>query len=230
MKLSHSVCANVKLFKIGVAGNGAQCLNADGTLNDGTTGIFTPSFPGGCPYITSVGATQVPTGVDVTAAIASGTQPETACETVIFSGGGFSNVFEMPSYQAEAVTSYLTNFPPPYSPDLYNSSGVARAFPDVSANGANYVIAIDGEFGLVFGTSASAPTFGSIITLINEQLLSAGKSPVGFINPVLYANPDVLTDVVNGTNQGCGTEGFEAQPGWDPVTGLGMSRHGPWSI
>lgn len=169
-----------------------------------------------------MGATQVPTGVDVATAIASGTQPEAACETVIFSGGGFSNVFEIPSYQKEAVDSYLTNFPPPYSPDLYNATGLARAFPDISTNGANYVIGIDGEFGLVYGTSASAPTLGGIITLINNELLAVGKQPVGFINPVLYANPEVLTDVVNGTNPGCGTSGFDATPGWDPVTGLGM--------
>lgn len=166
----------------------------------------------------------MPTGVDVTAAIASGTQPETACETVIFSGGGFSNVFDLPDYQKEAVTSYLADFPPPYSADQFNNSGTSRAFPDVSANGANYVVAIDGVFGLVYGTSASSPVFGSIIALINEQLVAAGKSPVGFINPVLYANPEVLTDVTNGTNPGCGTDGFSATPGWDPLTGLGMSK------
>lgn len=164
----------------------------------------------------------MPTGTDVTAAIASGTQPEIACESVIFSGGGFSNVFEIPDYQKEAVDSYLTTYPPPYSTDLYNASGAARAFPDISANGANYVIGIDGVFGLVFGTSASSPTIGGIITLINNELLAAGKQPVGFINPVLYANPEVLNDVVNGTNPGCGTSGFDATPGWDPVTGLGM--------
>lgn len=170
-----------------------------------------------------MGATQVPTGVDVAAAIASGTQPEVACETVIYSGGGFSNVFEIPSYQEAAVAAYLATYPPPYSAGLYNSSGRARAFPDVSANGANYVVAVDGDFGLVYGTSASSPTVGGIITLINNELVAAGKSPVGFINPVLYANPDALNDVVNGTNPGCGTAGFDAAPGWDPVTGLGMS-------
>lgn len=164
----------------------------------------------------------MPTGVDVTAALASGTQPESACETVIFSGGGFSNVFDIPDYQKDAVATYLADFPPPYGADQFNNSGVSRAFPDVSANGANYVIAIDGEFALVYGTSASSPVFGSIITLINEQLAAAGKAPVGFINPVLYANPGVMNDITNGTNPGCGTDGFDATPGWDPVTGLGM--------
>lgn len=175
--------------------------------------------------MTSVGATQVPTGVDVTAAIASGTEPEVACETVIYSGGGFSNVFALPDYQADAVKSYLADYPPPYTSAQYNNSGTVRAFPDISANGANYVIAVDGEFSLVYGTSASSPVVGSIITLINEQLAASGKSPVGFINPVLYANPDVLNDITNGTNPGCGTVGFNATPGWDPVTGLGTPNY-----
>ncbi|PBP24455.1 Pro-kumamolisin [Diplocarpon rosae] len=51
--------------------------------------------------------------------------------------------------------------------------------------------------------------------------INAKKSPIGFVNPVLYANPEVLNDVTNGGNQGCGTEGFQSVPGWDPVTGLG---------
>ena len=69
--------------------------------------------------------------------------------------------------------------------------------------------------------AASAPTFGSIVNLINEQRIAAGKGPVGFINPALYANPQVMNDVTNGNNPGCGTNGFTAVQGWDPLTGLG---------
>lgn len=70
----------------GVAGNGGQCIDpVTKKFNNGSSGIFNPSFPGGCPYVTSVGATQVVPGASVTA-------PEEACETVIFSGGGFRQV------------------------------------------------------------------------------------------------------------------------------------------
>ena len=31
----------------------------------------------------------------------------------------------------------------------------------------------------------------------------------------------MFNDITNGTNPGCGTEGFNATPGWDPVTGFG---------
>ncbi len=198
----------------GVAGNGGQCIAANGSYNDGTSGRFNPSFPGTCPYVTSVGATQIKPGASVTA-------PEEACETVIFSGGGFSNVFPLPSYQSAAVTSFFANHPPPYTAAQYNNSQMTRGFPDISANGANYVVAVDGTFSLVYGTSASSPVVGSILTLVNEARLTIGKSSIGFINPTLYANPGILNDITSGGNQGCGTPGFTATTGWDPVTGLG---------
>ncbi|TAQ87417.1 hypothetical protein B7494_g4234, partial [Chlorociboria aeruginascens] len=103
----------------------------------------------------------------------------------------------------------------------YNNSQTVRGYPDISANGANYVVAVDGELSLVYGTSASSPVVGSIITLINEQRIAANKTAVGFLNPVLYANPTALNDIVSGGNEGCGTAGFTAVAGWDPVTGLG---------
>jgi tripeptidyl-peptidase-1 len=49
----------------------------------------------------------------------------------------------------------------------------------------------------------------------------AGKGPIGFINPTIYEYPWVLNDITKGSNRGCGTSGFTAVEGWDPVTGLG---------
>ncbi|KAL1882045.1 hypothetical protein VTK73DRAFT_2759 [Phialemonium thermophilum] len=203
----------------GVAGNQGACIDpVTGAYNNGTNGIFNPSFPGSCPYVTSVGATQVLNGSSVRG-------PESACQDVIFSGGGFSNVFPIPSYQQKAIADYFANSAPPYDADRFNNSKNVRGYPDVAANGANYVTAVNGKFSLSFGTSASAPTFGAIINLINEERIAAGKSPVGFINPVLYENPQVLNDITNGNNPGCGTDGFEAVEGWDPVTGLGSPNY-----
>ena len=199
----------------GVAGTSGQCVDPV-TLqyNNGSSGLFNPSFPGTCPYVTSVGATQIAPGASVTA-------PEKACDTRAYSGGGFSNVFPLPDYQANAVEAWFDEHPPPYSADRFNNSQRVRGYPDVSANGANYVAAIDGTFNLVYGTSASTPTFGSIVTLINEARLFAGQGSVGFLNPTLYANSGVMNDITAGSNPGCGTDGFSAATGWDPVTGLG---------
>ncbi|KAL8803632.1 MAG: hypothetical protein Q9182_003047 [Xanthomendoza sp. 2 TL-2023] len=199
----------------GVAGNRAVCIDpVTKEYNDGKSGIFNPGFPSTCPYITSIGATQIVPGASVTA-------PEKACETVIFSGGGFSNVFPLPPYQSSAVKSFFANHPPPYGADRFNNSQNTRGFPDISANGANYVVAVVGQFALVYGTSASSPVVGAILTLINEVRLYAGKSTLGFVNPFLYTNPGAFNDITQGGNQGCGTPGFQAVTGWDPVTGLG---------
>lgn len=190
----------------GVAGNGGQCIDpTTRNYTDGSYGMFNPSFPGTCPYITSVGATQ----------------PEEAAESVIYSGGGFSNVFSLPSYQKSAVSIYFAQHKAPYGPDRYNASQQSRGIPDVAANGVNYVITIDGNFSYVYGTSASSPTLGSVLTLVNAARLDVGKGSVGYINPVIYGNPGMSNDITSGGNQGCGTPGFTAVSGWDPVMGLG---------
>ncbi|OBZ72683.1 Aorsin [Grifola frondosa] len=180
----------------GVAGYSGVCLDADG--NPSSSGSsFAPSFPGTCPYITSVGATQVNPGAKVT-------DPESACE------------------QKSAVDTYLSNYPPSYPTGTYNTSG-SRAYPDLSANGANYVVAIDGGYELVYGTSASSPVTAAILSAVNDARLAIGRKPIGFINPAIYtaAFKHAFNDITNGTNPGCGTVGFPAQPGWDPVTGVG---------
>ena len=43
----------------------------------------------------------------------------------------------------------------------------------------------------VSGTSCSAPILAGLVASINDELLKAGKQPLGFLNPWLYANPQV---------------------------------------
>lgn len=102
----------------GVAGfNG--CINPNGTVGPNASGTrFSPLFPATCPFVTAVGATQINPGSTVS-------DPEGACEQVIFSGGGFSNIFARPSYQQSAVDNFLQNHPPPYSSAQYNTSNVS---------------------------------------------------------------------------------------------------------
>jgi tripeptidyl-peptidase-1 len=75
---------------------------------------------------------------------------------------------------------------------------------------------VNGKLGTWYGASLAAPTFSSILTLLNEERIAAGKGTIGFVNPVLYEHPEVLNDIVNGTNLGCYTEngGFKAVPGY----------------
>lgn len=161
----------------GVAGFDNLCLDDEGNQIPGVSGTrFNPSFPGGCPYVTSVGATQVVPGNKVT-------DRESAVFQRFPSGGGFSNVFPRADFQKDAVAGYLEKFSPGYAPDLFNASG--RAFPDVSANGLNYSVATHGALTLISGTSASAPTVASILSAINDARLAIGKKPIGWVNPAV---------------------------------------------
>ncbi|KAF9448952.1 subtilisin-like protein [Macrolepiota fuliginosa MF-IS2] len=176
----------------------------DCRTNDGTNKVlFQPAFPASCPFVTTVGGT-------------TRVNPEIA---VSFSGGGFSRYFATPSYQTTAVTNYI-NFLGNTFNGLYNKTG--RAYPDVSAQGNGFQVVIGGTTSSVGGTSASSPTVAGVFALLNDFRLSQGKSTLGFVNPLLYSTASTgFNDITAGANAGCGTSGFSARAGWDPVTGLG---------
>ena len=188
----------------GDGGPGGECIDP---VTNATR--FQPAFPAACPFVTAVGAT-----INI--------NPEAA---VPFSGGGFSDYFAQPDYQKATVQAYLAAGNSANFTGFFNSSG--RAFPDVSAQGARFHVIVAGSDNLESGTSASAPTFASITGLVNNELLAAGKKPLGFLNPFLYekTTAGAFTDIVKGKSTGCSGEipgaGFAAVKGWDPVTGLG---------
>ena len=78
----------------------------------------------------------------------------------------------------------------------------------MSAQGENVVIFNGGQEGTVDGTSCSTPIFASTVALLNAERLAAGKSVLGFMNPLIYAFPGLFTDVTTGSNPGCNTNGF----------------------
>lgn len=87
-----------------------------------------------------------------------------------------------------------------------------QGFPDISAQSNRFVIYYQGRLVHIGGTSASAPTIGGIVALLNDARISQGKSPLGFLNPFLYGNAVLksvaLNDITTGNNPGCGTTGF----------------------
>ncbi|KAK5125885.1 hypothetical protein LTR08_005117 [Meristemomyces frigidus] len=202
------------------AGYNNSCLDAHADYVSATGTRFSPSFPATCPYITAVGATTL-----LTSSIHGGEQAVSSPPgpQAFFSGGGFSNIFPRPPYQDPAVSHYLTHHAPNYTEATFNHSG--RAFPDVSALGLNLATVWLGKTYGIGGTSASAPIFASIVTLLNEERLQSGKGPIGFLNPTIYKHPEMFNDVTVGNNAGCGTAGFPASPGYDPVTGMGTPRY-----
>jgi len=178
---------------------------------------FFPAYPSTSIYVTGVGATEF---------IGTSVGPEKA--TVSFgSGGGFSWHFARPSYQNTAVNNYLSTATLPAA-HFFNRNG--RATPDVSALGIGYQVVVNGKTESVGGTSASAPTFAAIISLLNDKRLSAGKPTLGFLNNWIYqtaaAHSDAFFDVTTGSNgDGCCGSGFQCARGWDPITGVGTPNY-----
>ena len=180
---------------------------------------YAPDFPSSCPYVTSVGATQ---GVE------SGSQ-EVVCQSdlggQITSGGGLSNFFPLPSWQANAVNGYFSSIKgtPNAAYPGYNPND--RAYPDISAAGYGFPAIVGGQTMMVSGTSASAPVVAGMISLANSVRLAAGKSTLGWINPLLYSlGSNVFNDITSGSNNcvktgTCCPQGFQATTGWDPITG-----------
>ncbi|KAI3334490.1 peptidase S8/S53 domain-containing protein [Ustulina deusta] len=206
------------------AGYPNSCLNADQQFVDNNGTRYSPSFPVNCPYITAVGATTL-IGNDTDSGERAVSRPGTGPANAYYSGGGFSNYFAVPSYQAAAVSNFMKHHAPKYGPNVYNDTGKARGFPDVAAIGLNVATVWNGSTYGVGGTSASAPIFAGIVTLLNEARIAIGKGPIGFLNPTLYKHPEAFNDITIGNNPGCGTDGFNATPGWDPVTGLGTPNY-----
>jgi len=206
--LSYNLC--YVYAQLGARGTSVLFASGDGGVSgtqSSTCTDFVVPFPDGCPFMTNVGST-------------TGISPETGAW---FSSGGFSNYFSRPVYQEAAVSAYLAYLGDTYQ-GLYNASG--RAFPDVATQGVNFSVVIEEEFYLVAGTSCSSPTFASVISLLNDELVATGKPPLGFLNPWLYSTAaSALNDITIGNNPGCGTDGFNATVGWDPVTGLGTPNY-----
>ena len=143
----------------------------------------------------------------------------------ITSGGGFSTNAPRPFWQNDSIQAYLSSHSPS---GTYNADG--RGIPDVSLLGYNYEIIIGGLAYLESGTSASAPAFAAMVSLVNALRLQAGKGPIGFLNIILYQSySHWANDITIGNNSCsagdppncCSGLGFVSATGWDPVTGLG---------
>jgi subtilase family serine protease len=130
------------------------------------------------------------------------------------SAGGYSSLFAQPAYQ-----------------DGVARIGATRGVPDVAANADSataMAMVFSGDvLAPVTGTSAATPLWSGVIALADQE---AGQH-LGFVNPAIYAiarGPAyhrAFHDVVTGDNSVLWTTGvitgYNAGPGWDPVTGWG---------
>lgn len=170
---------------------------SDDGVGDGADHV---DFPASSPHVLACGGTEL-TGSGSTI------QQETVWNDQSSgggaSGGGVSNLFSLPTWQANA-----------HVPAPSQKSG-GRGVPDVSGDAApdsGYNILVDGQQEVVGGTSAVAPLWAALIALVNQQ---TGKK-AGFVNPALYGAPSAFHDITKGNNGS-----FSAGTGWDACTGLG---------
>ncbi len=198
--------------------DGAAQLNCDGTAY-----VKAVSSPAADPLVTAVGGTELHAagycltvlGCDPAANPASGTyQGEIAWNEsslgIGATGGGFSLVYDEPSYQKGTI-----------------HGGKQLGVPDVSYSAAvehGVLVRLFGGWYLFGGTSAGSPQWAAIAAIADQK---AGYG-LGFINKALYHIGQARShysaaffDVTSGNNSIPGVTGFNAGPGWDAATGLG---------
>jgi kumamolisin len=131
-------------------------------------------------------------------------------------GGGVSVRFNsLPAYQDGLPI-----------PKRIKTNTIGRGIPDVAGNASpnsGYAEFLGGQsVGPTGGTSAVAPLYAGLIARINGVI----GSPVGFINPQIYANAatvcrDVTSNPGAADNSFDGVTGYPVTAGWDACTGLG---------
>ena len=162
--------------------------------NQGTT--TQAEYESSDPFVIGVGGTSLKLASD------GGVADETAWTS---GGGGKSIYFSRPGWQTAPGAPAVTQ----------------RMVPDVSLaadpNEGAFLV-LHGKVTQIGGTSWSAPVWAGFCALINEARTKAQKPPLPFLNPLIY--PLINTcfrDINKGTNGA-----FDAGPGYDLVTGLGV--------
>ena len=187
------------------------------------TGSFTPvkevNLLASDPLVLGAG------GTSLTASHATGTWQGEAAWGLPYSsgvnfqasGGGFSRLFARAGYQDGVPGAGATRGVPDVSADANGHTGMAM----VLRNGGGTMVRDSG------GTSASAPIWAALIALADQY---AGRH-LGFVNPAVYQVArstryhQAFHDVTTGNNTvrfpPKTITGYQAAPGWDPVTGWG---------
>jgi kumamolisin len=180
------------------------CASGDDGSADGVTdGAAHVDFPASSPNVLGCGGTRLESNAGaVTKEVVWNAGSGNGA-----SGGGISEKFPLPAFQANANVPASVNAP------HFKGRGV----PDVSGDAdpaTGYQIHVDGRDAVFGGTSAVAPLWAALIALVNQQ---TGKA-AGSLNNALYAAAAAraLRDITSGNNGA-----YQAGAGWDACTGLG---------
>jgi kumamolisin len=187
------------------------CVAAgDNGSSDGVSdGASHTDFPASSPHALACGGTSLQ-GDPATGAITSETVWNDGSSGGA-TGGGVSDVFPVPSWQATAGVPVRAG----------GGSATGRGVPDVVGNAdpdTGYQVLVDGQSIVVGGTSAVAPLWSALVC----RLAQATNKSLGLIQTLLYAGVVAgattpgFRDITSGNNGA-----YAAGPGWDACTGLG---------
>ncbi|HEU5392151.1 MAG TPA: S53 family peptidase [Streptosporangiaceae bacterium] len=184
----------------------------------GSTQVKGVDFPASDPFVLAAGGTSLQASRTTGAYIGeTAWNVPPAAGGPAASGGGFSRLFSRPAYQDGIARIGATRGLPDVSSDADTHAGMAL---DFSEGGKDHFIGAGGG-------SAAPPLWAAVIALADQY---AGRD-LGFVNPALCQiarsayYQQAFHDVTTGTNTvKFGTQtfaGYQAAPGWDPVTGWG---------
>jgi subtilase family serine protease len=192
-----------------MAAQGQTFLAASGDASTWSSSTQHEPWPADDPYVVSVGGTDL-----ITAGPAGPWASETAW---LDSGGGISpNQFAIPSWQQLSGVINSSN----------RGSTTYRNGPDIAANAnftfytcADQTACLANQYG---GTSFAAPMWAAYLALVNQQLATNNQSPIGFLNPTIYAQNITSAYAADFHDITSGASGnYSAVPGYDLVTGWG---------
>jgi subtilase family serine protease len=173
-----------------------------------TSGVHV-DFPASSPHVLACGGTQLIGDLN-TNTITSEVVWNELANNEGAGGGGVSDVFPVPSWQANVGV-----------PPIAGSTSTGRGVPDVAGNAdpvTGYLVVVDGQQQAIGGTSAVAPLWAGLIA----RLAQATGKKFGLLQPLVYggvaagAAAQGFNDITQGNNGA-----YSAGPGWDATTGLG---------
>jgi kumamolisin len=211
--------------------------SSDG-VNDGQVHV---DFPASSPYALGCGGTKL-LADPATGVVSSEEVWNELVSNEGAGGGGVSDQFALPSWQANAGVGPRAASQPAaaaptapaaavdpmasehrrHNPSPSGSGTGGRGVPDVAGNAdpvTGYQIYQGGQAQVVGGTSAVAPLWSALIARLGQ---ATGKR-FGLIQPLVYAGVSPGTDVAGFRDITSGNNGaYAAGPGWDSCTGLGV--------
>jgi subtilase family serine protease len=204
---------------------------------DGDAYVVAPGgdWPTDDPYVTSCGGTTLTlsNGVYISETVwnwhLNGPNPwccngQTTNDPYWGSAGGVSANYSIPLWQQNVNTTAV------------GGSSTMRNLPDVAMTADQvWVYAAHTFFSDVGGTSVAAPLWAGFTALANEHAASQGLTPLGFLNPALYAIGEgplygsAFHDVTNGNNfwpkspsKFNSAAGYDLCTGWGTPNGMGL--------